>query len=673
MPNMLNLDNTLIVNNAYRIAPKTDLQINDVYLDPSWFNNFAHELNCKAYLNTHVGMNSTYSGRKALKESLSVIYIYYHGLNKHMISADEQAAIKDKILEGVELCTPGFHNRINQIIMGFQTPNSIDALMMRHRTEIVTKLANAHINDDVHEHNEYFLIANKMGKNVYAINDNDPHLLIVDKDAVRQKITAAFSQHYHPWAIIQNTITEYKNILINHHNYTGIKAAGYGNGDYEEWCVYLAKLLDLLDEDISLADFLIMDEETVVVTDINWSYITEKFAEALINKGYFNLTALQQDSMLKLTQIDADFTGFNINSALDLIPNDDILLNILTYLSKTNVSLSAELYNSYVLRHRLNNIEKQALNNAIFKNISLQPLLSILMVKHQEIFINELQRRDGNNNPLQQALIYKNATLVQCYMQVMACLNYYERNNIFDSQDSQGNNTLMQAVKSASWAVNDLLAELIKSPFLLDNILQHKNHLGENTMTIALKNNDKASIKSLLKHSAQLDYATRFAILSKVNPSVIARHKEAGNLIQIAQLLLRLEAKTHELEYADNADEIKISNHVQKLYRNLSEHYLNYINNEDNPETRMKLAKNWQDEIKNAKHSPIIEHRGYKEIATILLLCLSVIGLLVIALKAATHYAKEGNMRFFNVTKTDTEMCLDALDDKVTNISSVGA
>lgn len=670
MPNLLNLDNTLSPHNAYQIVAKEELNIENISLQQNWLETFSKELNCQTELDHHIGKNSSYSGRQAILDALRIIYIYYHGLNDHKIDVNEQAAIKDKIIEGIGLCTPGFHNRINQIIMGFQIPHSIKALMMQYRTEIVSKLANTH-ETDVHKHNQYYLIANQIGKNVYVTNTTDPYHLFdeIEKITVEINIKRAFSQHYHPWAIILNVVMGFKNILIHHHDYKGFKSEGYNQGDFNEWRNYFAKLLNIHEDDIAYEDFFILNEHTYAVLDINWAYVREQFSLKLFKMNCFNLNPEQKNSLLALNQRHTDFLNFDIKACLQLIPNDQILLDILSNLSVEHPYRAVELYQAYIKRHHLNLDEQQSIISAIFKSQSFNNMLPIMQKNQPELFISELLREEGMGNGLHRALKHHNKTLIQCYVKILPFLYDDQREQIFLKQDASFNTPLMSASKNHSWAVKIVLDELKKEPELFGKVLLQVNVRNEHALSLMLQNNDYSSIKYLLSELTSIDAHTKQQLLSNINPRLLMTQTRASALIKTTRLLEEIKQKSIQFE----TQHPTITDELQKLHEKLSEHYEDYLKSADTEKNKATFIKNWQDEIQKAKKSPLIEHRAYKEIITIALLCLSIIGLALIIAKAAAHYKKEGDFRFFHLTKTNTEQCLDRLESSAEKMIHPGA
>lgn len=495
MPNILNLEATLVANQAFILVPKADLNIAGIELPYNWLSQFETTLDCH-FNNGHLLQG--YAQVDALKESLRVVYIYYHGLhNNGRTDANLQGAIKDKIIEGAAHCTPGFHNRVNQIITGFQLPNTIDALLMHYRTEIVSRAASAYT-DDVHGHNQFAIVANQLGKNVDVLNPNDPYRLI-GGNVIPPLISEAFRQHYHPLAIIDNVVTAYKSVLIGHHDYTGIKAAGYEAGDYDEWRVYLEKLLGMQEGAIGLADFLIMDEETFVVTDINWSYVTHRLAEKLLEKRCFRLTAQQFDFIRQLTASENDFAQFDSATALTLIPDVQTFTRILELLaSKQQDDKLLPFFNAYCQRHGLNDIEKQAIIRQFLQKPALAVLINALIPAHRAFFVEELLRVEHGTNGLMRALQYPSRALLLMYIGLLPNLSADELQRLFVTTVAGGaNNPLMLAAASAPWALEALIAHLANQQAILQDALRQTNQRRENALMIAVNSGALEAIDAI--------------------------------------------------------------------------------------------------------------------------------------------------------------------------------
>ncbi len=256
---------------------------------------FAH---VQSKLEIFVGNNSTYTYKSSLKETILAIQAH---LNNTSINESEKQVITDKLIEGLDQCAPGFHNRVNSILLGIVRPQSIDDILLLIRISIVEGVARKD-SDDVHKHNSFFILAASIGYGVRPINAKDVYSR---KSTNVSALTAAFKERYTALSILTQLQTNIESELRTYYGYQGA-TEGYELDAYRKMMDFLKKLLGT---ELDYGDVFILDTEDTPC-DINWPTVCSRLITTLKDKGYFIFT--DKEHLL----FDALFN-----------PNNDIQLN----------------------------------------------------------------------------------------------------------------------------------------------------------------------------------------------------------------------------------------------------------------------------------------------------------------------------------------------------------
>ena len=251
-------------------------------------NNIIHEFN------THIGKNSTFSQKTELINLIKKIYLILSPHDALKLNICAKQAVKDKILEGLELCTPGFYNRVSELIEDLSDPQTIDEILIKMRKWIVDRVARQ-ISDEVHEHNYIFYFAHTHNYGVNTINSSDAFIRNhnLNDSEINVKLKAEFNHYYQPLSII----LEIKKLLAIKFNYQGYKKNGYVIGEYEQGLYLLQKLLNTSPDHEKM--FIIHDYNTV---DINWSYILSLLWQKKLWRHYFAFNEKDNQIILKSLQ-----------------------------------------------------------------------------------------------------------------------------------------------------------------------------------------------------------------------------------------------------------------------------------------------------------------------------------------------------------------------------------
>ncbi len=237
------------------------------------------------YYDAQIGTSSTYANKARLIEILTSVY--------HLVVNTETAVSrKEQILfslpreDGELHCTPGFHNRLEQVYLLIisPSPTSLDELTAQLRHDIVDKAARTRTSD-IHAINDYFREAHLYG--VLEINANDPHRGYIDRNIMQQDLGIAFKSDYTFFKIVNYGINRIRGELEKF-GYTGSRTTDRA---YEgETINPVMDYLHLFFKEIEAGDIFLMDESYSYTLDINWAFITKCFIEELIKANYFALS-----------------------------------------------------------------------------------------------------------------------------------------------------------------------------------------------------------------------------------------------------------------------------------------------------------------------------------------------------------------------------------------------
>ena len=229
----------------------------------------------------HIGS----AGKSPLKESLMLIYLK---LCDEDFPSDQRIMIADKLVEGIDNCTAGFHNRVENIVLGLTRPKTLDEFLEVIRTNLVNATA-LKKTDEVHTHNRFFKIAFKNGYGARAINQNDIYPGDMDDDRILSYLRTTFSDSYHPLAIINSLFTSIQAELHTYCNYHGEDTNGYVSLDYERMLQFVKSLLQ--DDSLSISDVFIINElDDYKIIDLNLPYILSKLWVQFKEGKYFELS-----------------------------------------------------------------------------------------------------------------------------------------------------------------------------------------------------------------------------------------------------------------------------------------------------------------------------------------------------------------------------------------------
>ncbi|WP_423063570.1 hypothetical protein [Candidiatus Paracoxiella cheracis] len=289
-------------------------------------------------LNRHIGSNSTFKSKKQLTEYLMVIY---NRLKSDNISGDEKIAIKNKILEAAEACSPGFMNSIQDLITGFVTPKTVSALLYCYRIDLLNKARSA--TPDVHSYEKYYTIANTIGLKVRSsLAIEDIYRGDVSNDQIEKNIILSFNMGYTPYKIVENLFIS----SFAERGYLGRKNEGYEIEVYE-------KILNFFKEAIcrptlSYNDCFVIDEKSWSIIDIDWTKIISFLIEYFEREKYFHFKKEDQVCVGQAEDLALQIDKKDLRQTRLVVKGLTIFLGNIRHLDKDriNVSCLSRLVNS---------------------------------------------------------------------------------------------------------------------------------------------------------------------------------------------------------------------------------------------------------------------------------------------------------------------------------------
>ena len=238
---------TLNPNLAYKLPPARKAPVVSASLPEDWMSKLiqsiegnlesAPSFDLADRLNEHVGGASTYGMKAQIMEGLSAIYPV---MMDAKTSRDQKTSIAFKLIERVENCTAGFHDGVNSIVDGFESPQSLDDVLYRIRHDIVSKTANQ-TTDEVHGNNRFFTVAQIEGFGVRALNPGDVYSGHIPDATIHEKLTAAFNRDYRLFSILRGMEDQVRSELLKL-EYTGEREAGYEPAVMDKFVNFLTTL-----------------------------------------------------------------------------------------------------------------------------------------------------------------------------------------------------------------------------------------------------------------------------------------------------------------------------------------------------------------------------------------------------------------------------------------------
>jgi hypothetical protein len=489
-------------NRCFVIPPKTPAPTIHINESENWLDRLVEicggslsapeKLELTEHINRHAGEASTYATKVLLVDGLK--HLLYHLSNtENPMSASQKEAISYKLIEGAKNCTPGFHNRVNEILSGFYLSETLDSLLLQIRQNIVLSTASKATNE-VHAHNRFYVVAQILGYGVEPMNSQDVYRGNIPDTDIENQLNTAFEDNFTITNILNELIDGMKGVLLSQYEYTGEKSDGYPIGQYDNFISYLRKVLS--PTEVNHVDFLVMDDDEKIV-DVNWNKIKQSLLKVLLEKEYFQLDEDTETCLQKLVEKlgeknhePIDVTSFFVKKGL--IDNPKQLISLLFFLDTANQDTQLKLIQTFIdnippttpVGYR--EIATWAVQKEIFKEvfkallkkdhaimisfmhgIKNQPavlarFLSFFDELAPEEQIKLLTQTDGKqNNALMLAAIYQ-PDLVAPLLTCIERLAPEEQIKLLTQTDGKQNNALVLAARYQPDVVAPLLASLEK-------------------------------------------------------------------------------------------------------------------------------------------------------------------------------------------------------------------
>jgi hypothetical protein len=289
-------------------------------------------------LNRHAGENSGYSKKSQLLESLSTLYAIF----THPKTSNEQKSlIALRIAEDVKECSPGFHDRVNYVIILFNMPQNLAQLVAQARFKLADRIAGILASKSaqgVHVHNRVIQVAHEAGFGVWPINTNDLYYStgssdLSDADIIK-RLQTGFDNHFQLFALL-NALCEQIEVLIAVHGYQGKRGLGnaYEKEAYEKFCECCNRFIPR-----EMEELLEIDTTSGKVIDLNWRHVKRALLQQLIDEDYVSLS---QEDVVSILNEDA-------KTLISLISNHYELAACLQFFSEWSLEQKATFVLSYL-------------------------------------------------------------------------------------------------------------------------------------------------------------------------------------------------------------------------------------------------------------------------------------------------------------------------------------
>ena len=312
----------------------------------------------------HCNAYNYYKSKNGLDKGLKTVYLKFKDISSLRLPDDQKTIIAMKLAEGAKECTPGFHDRVEETIQGFYQDYSLDGLLYSTRRNLVQQAALIlNVFNEVHAQNRVFCIANLTGYGVLPFNSEDEYRGQLDDEVIKRGLDAIFQLRYTPYCIPGSLLNELKEAM-SCHGYVGPKSVfeddqePYPNKYYEKWLTIITEALALQPQMLPDSPYLIIDENTSLVLDVNWFEVSRGLLRRLAKENYLSEHEAQIISdwvnadpniakrgakevylALKLAKSD------DLYQYLDVVPNVDAgRLLCQVHLNSLTVSELAELY-----------------------------------------------------------------------------------------------------------------------------------------------------------------------------------------------------------------------------------------------------------------------------------------------------------------------------------------
>ena len=290
-------------------------------------------------LKQHIGVDSTYTYKADLISTLILVFYRLNGQfdsQLGLLSDDEKSMILSKLTEDIEHCTPGFHDRVTEIVLSMSQPQNFAQLLQVVRENLVIKTA-AQLTKEVHATNTIINKANVAGYGVRPRNQTDSYVGIITDTKIFESLSQTFQQELTPFHLVSLLEDALRGVLSG--VYTG-KKEGYATDAVKKMLGVIQQFLFTEEEKKQLAEAIEDFEERPLIEqaslnhpqdihrkkyfqtepivpgdedmgynflDLNWIAIRKKIFEKLKRENYFAKSDVIRETILDLSAYDAVF------------------------------------------------------------------------------------------------------------------------------------------------------------------------------------------------------------------------------------------------------------------------------------------------------------------------------------------------------------------------------
>lgn len=301
-------DPALNLNQCFKNTPPLTATLNEIpELTTTWLTDLENEcrkINPSLEKNIffkHIGPDARYPFKRLLKNQLAFLYHRIIGNFNQQCSPLEKKWVEIILIaltEDIQLCTPGFHIRVNKLVHLLDVPQNLDQLLYLARKSIVQTIASyfadiVHASYQVHVVNRVHRIAKKEGLAIEPSFQNDPYKSLLSGITIREYLKNQFPIHYTAFKI-PFLLAEQLEALLSQQRYCGPQETGYAIGPAEEMRDIIHIFLNdsRIETHHPFSPFFILDKvdefgEPTRIYDINWPLIRQLFFQKLNREGYF--------------------------------------------------------------------------------------------------------------------------------------------------------------------------------------------------------------------------------------------------------------------------------------------------------------------------------------------------------------------------------------------------
>jgi ankyrin repeat protein len=506
-------------------------------------------------LKKHTDADS-YKMGQALKQSLQALDARF--LQNPEVTSDTKTLIAVKLMEEINACTPGFHNRVERLlIMKTGVSQQFTDILQAIRQDIVEQVAvtNIHhtpLGNQVHAYNDFYTVASKK-YNTAALNSKDPHHGSLPTQQIKIKLAEAFQNEYDLFGCLMqlehrirselNTLGAYKGELDGQETSEKDCYNAYKYGSYDAFIAHLNKILEpspLFTAQNILVSFKEKtpngDEvDTYRIIDIHWPVVREKMYEKMTQEHDFLLApdtqALVQcffhdsmdDTYAWLNAL--SITGFDFSKSFEAL-HDIKALNFFQHWSweKQLTWINYFLDNTTDINLKL---------PKLFCSLDNIRLLEFLPIEYDQSFFNCVDKSD--HTPIVRMLYQNNKEKLNFLLDKLKLLPQEQQkstiNSTLNSLESHGNRLchypavldlfrllstdimiandrriLLLAAHHSEQALNIVLDLLNTFPTAFQKIvLTHKTQHGYNALILAAQIGAHRSIPRLLNMGINIE------------------------------------------------------------------------------------------------------------------------------------------------------------------------